>query len=296
MNRKCYTILTIVAVLLFVRDAVRGEELATRPRFRPAWDAIADSPRTEPTPLPGIVRPIRQVTMASPMEGMLMNVHVREGQHVHEGDVLATIDNRVAQAAVEVARVVADRSADLHHAREEVKFSESLLERLLALQSANAGSEFELLEARTRVEKARATVAAEEERQHSANRQLELELARLEAHHIRAPFDGQIVRIHAFPGTTLTRDDQLLTIIRLQELEVELHVPLTLYNQLEPERCYALIAGPPVNCRVQGRLTFVAPLVDAATQTFRSVFTLENRDQKLPAGFSVQLDMESLKR
>ncbi len=234
--------------------------------------------------------------MASPLEGMLMLVDVREGQHVHEGDVLAVIDNRVAQAAVDVARVAADRTADLQRAREEVKFSENLLERLLALKSANGGSDFELLEARTRVEQARATVAAEEEKQRQATGQLELEMARLEAHNIRAPFAGQIVRIHAYPGTTLTRDDQLLTIIRLEELEVELHVPLSLYQQLETGRSYPLIAGPPLNCRLQGELTFVAPLVDSATKTFRSVFTLANRDQKLPAGFSIQLDMEGLTR
>lgn len=225
-----------------------------------------------------------------------MTLQVQEGQLVHDGDVLATIDNRVAQASVDVARVAADRSADLQRAREELKFAEDLLNRLVALKTANGGSEFELLEARTRAEQARASVAAEEERQREAACQLELELARLEAHNIRAPFDGRILRIHVYPGTTLTRDDQLLTIVRLEELEVDLHLPLSLYDRLESGQSYSLIAGPPLNRRVPARLTYVAPLVDSATQTFRSVFTLDNREQKLPAGFSVQLDRESLTR
>ena len=206
------------------------------------------------------------------------------------------MDNRVVKAAVELARAASDRSADLQHAREELKLAESVVDRLNSLRSANAGSDFELLEARTRAEQARATVAAEQEKQRQARCQLDLELARLESHNIRAPFDGQVVRIHAYPGTTLTRDDELLTIIRREELEVELHVPLELHSQLEVGRLYGLTAGPPVNARLKGQLTFVAPTVDSATRTFRSVFTIDNHDQRLPAGFSVQLDTNRLHR
>ena len=296
MNRKCYAILTIVMVLPFVPEAARGENPTTGSRSALSVTGLSDYLPPELIPIPGIMRPIRQVTMASPMEGMLMVVHVREGQRVSAGDVLATIDDRVSQAAVNVAQAVADRTADLRNACEELKFSESLLERLLALKSANGGSDFELLEARTRVEQAQAAVASEEEGQRQAKRQLELEQARLEAHNIRAPFNGQVVRIFAYEGTTLTRDDQLLTIIRLDQLEAELHIPLDLHSQLEVGRSYGLIAGPPLNGRLQARLVFMAPLVDSATQTFRCVFTLDNLDQKLPAGFTVQLDMPSLTR
>jgi len=232
--------------------------------------------------------------MASPMEGMLMNLHVREGQVVRAGDVLATIDNRVDVAAVAVAQSAADCAANLRYAREELKLAESLLERLLALQSANAGSDYEVLEARTRVEKARATVAAEQEKQRQAQCHLELALARLESHNIRAPFDGQVIRIDAYVGSTLTRDDDLLTIIRLEKLEVELHLPLELYPRLEVDNSYTLIAGPPVNRKLNGRLTFIAPVVDSATQTFRGIFSVDNQDRSLPGGFAVQLDVTSL--
>jgi RND family efflux transporter MFP subunit len=174
--------------------------------------------------------------------------------------------------------------------------AQNLLDRLVKLRTANGGSEFELLEARTRLEQARATVASEQEKQRQAECQLQLERARLESHHIRAPFDGQVVRLHAYPGTTLTRDDDLLTLIRLEELEVEIHVPLEFYSRLKTGDYYRLLAGPPVNTRLSGQLMFVAPTVDSATKTFRAVFTIHNQDQRLPAGFAVQLDMDEFQR
>ncbi len=296
MKRKCYAILTIVLILPISRGETRGEDLTSRFRSDSTLAEGTVYPGDSLTALPGVVRPSQEVTMASPMEGMLMTMHVLEGQRVEANDVLATIDNHVAQAAVDLARAAADRKATLDHAREEFKLNESILKRLLALRSANGGTEFELLEARTRVEQARANVAAEQERQRQAKCQLKLEVARLESHNIRAPFDGQVVRIYAHPGATLTRDDDMLTLIRLEELEVDLHIPLAYYNQLEVGRSYRLIAGPPINTRLAGTLAFVAPTVDSATRTFRTVFTIHNQDRKLPAGFSIQLDTQDLHR
>jgi cobalt-zinc-cadmium efflux system membrane fusion protein len=245
--------------------------------------------------LPGVMKPSKQVTVSSPLEGMLMSLLVREGQQVGAGEILAVMDNRVSLASLNLARAAADRKADLQHAREELKLAADLLQRLQALKTANGGSEFELLEAVTRVEQARAMVAREEEAQRHAQCQLELEETRLETHNLRAPFAGQVVQVHAHAGSTLTRDDDLLTILHLDELEAQLHLPLTLYHQLEPGRDYTLLAGSPVNKPIQARLSFVAPTIDAATHTFRVVFTFRNQDQQLPAGFSVQLDTEHLR-
>ena len=60
-----------------------------------------------------------------------MALHVREGQQVTSDEVLATMDNRVVQAAVQLAHASAERTADLEHAREELELSENLLKRLL---------------------------------------------------------------------------------------------------------------------------------------------------------------------
>ena len=49
-----------------------------------------------------------------------------------------------------------------------------------------------------------------------------------------------------------------------------------------------------MNANVTGRLKYVAPVIDSATQAVRTVFALDNRDQKLPAGFPAQLDSHSL--
>jgi HlyD family secretion protein len=291
MSYHPHILLTIVLVLSPWSTRAAGED--QRGRFverQLSGNIPADGHPTEFLPLPGIVQPVNQVTMSAPLEGMLRELHVREGQRVEEGELLAVIDNRVAQAAVNAARAAADRSGERQQAYEDLKFAQEVLARQLVLKAANGGSEFELLEAQTRLEKAKAVLVSVEQDQVRAQQLLELEQARLEAHNIRAPFRGEIARLYAYPGTTLTRDDQLLTLIRVDELKAELHVALDFYQQLRVGVEYSLRAGPPVNHVVTGRLQYVAPVIDAASRTCRVVFTLDNHDQQLPAGFSVYLD------
>jgi multidrug efflux pump subunit AcrA (membrane-fusion protein) len=121
---------------------------------------------------------------------------------------------------------------------------------------------------------------------------LELERARLESHNIRAPFRGEVLRLQVQPGTTLTRDDPLATLICVDELRVELYIPLALYGQLRVGEDYPIIAGEPVNRTVTARLEFVAPVIDSATGAFRTVFAVKNEDLKLPAGFAAHLDTQ----
>ncbi|GAG09294.1 unnamed protein product, partial [marine sediment metagenome] len=66
-----------------------------------------------------------------------------------------------------------------------------------------------------------------------ARQNLSLEVARLESHNIRAPFDGQVVRIDATVGTTLSPADKFLTIVSLDSLSAELYLPLELFGELQ---------------------------------------------------------------
>jgi membrane fusion protein (multidrug efflux system) len=289
MNHKIFTLFGIGTIL-----GMQLMAMSSDPNAR-ASEALGESGKTSlsPTkwlPLPGIARPSREVAISAPLEGMLAEIRVREGQRVEQGEILAVIDNRVARASVSVAEAAADRTGEIQQAREEVRFSQIHLDRQQQLKVATGGSGFELLEAETRYEKAKAALQSAEQEQRRAQQTLELERARLESHNIRAPFRGEVLQLPVQPGTTLTRDDQLVTLICVDQLVVELYVPLALYGQLKVGQEYPLVAGQPVHRTVTGRLDFVAPVIDSATGAFRAVFAVNNEDLTLPAGFTVQLD------
>ncbi len=239
----------------------------------------------------GIARPCQRATMSAPLSGMLVEVLVGDGDNVKKGRVLAVMDNRVAMAAVRAAHATAERTADVEHSRHALALARSLFARHSSLKDLNGGAAFELEQAKAQRDQAEATLASALEAQMQARRNLEVEESRLEAHNIRAPFDGQVIRIETTVGTTLTLTDKLLTIICLDSLEAELHVPLELFGELQVGETYELAAFSPVDRSIRARLAFASPMIDTASKTFRCIFTIDNRDHRLPAGFGVRFDL-----
>jgi RND family efflux transporter MFP subunit len=251
--------------------------------------AVYGAPRSGLIPQ-GIARPCQRATMSPSLQGMLVQVLVNEGARVEKGEILAVMDNRVAQAAVNAARAAAERKAEIEHAKLALALARSLFARHSALQESQAGAEFELEQARVGRDQAEATLASAQEAQLQARRNLALEQARLESHNVRAPFDGQVVRVGATVGTSLTPADKFLTIVNLDSLEAELHLPLKLFDELQVGNTYQLTAFAPVNCPVPARLAFASPMIDPASKTFHCLFAIDNRAHQFPAGFGVRFD------
>jgi hypothetical protein len=56
-------------------------------------------------------------------------------------------------------------------------------------------------------------------------------------------------------------------------------------------KTFSLAAGKPVNAKLTGTVKTVDRVFDSASQTFRCVLSIDNADQKLPAGFVVTMEL-----
>jgi len=239
--------------------------------------------------LPGIAQPSRHVALAAPVNGVLMRVTVREGDVVEQGQLLAVMDNRIAEAELRLAEAVSQRVANVARAERELQLADNLLARLLKVRDRHAVSELEVDQARADRDKARAVLDQTREQQIEAGIKLDLARTRLEAHNVRAPFAGRVLGIDADPGQTINSDDTLMTLVNLDHLLAELYVPIQWYEQMVPGDTFQLAASAPVHRAIRARLVVRDPVIDAATRTFRCAFEIENGDNHLPAGFAVRL-------
>lgn len=252
-----------------------------------AWAETEDAVR-------GPTRPHRMAALAPQVDGVVREVLVQEGSAVRAGDVLVRLADDVPAARIGLARASAEAEGELRAAQVQHAEAQAVFARTQQAAVRGAATEWELRQARARVDATRAAAEAAEERRGVERQKLELELAAQQQHLIRAPFDGVVTRLDTVPGATLLRTDRPVTVADLAVLEAVIFVPAALWPRLRAGQDYALRLSEPVDRAVPARLRHLDPVMDVASGRFRAVFVIANPDGALPAGLEAELDLRSL--
>jgi RND family efflux transporter MFP subunit len=242
----------------------------------------------------GPLRPVRLVAVSPQNEGIVNVLRVTEGSRVSAGSVILELNDDVAQARVALARAAASAEGDLRQARLHHQEAQEVLARTQQASTRGAATEWEVRQARVRVEITKAVVVSAEERRAVEDQRLNLELAQANQSLIRAPFDGMVTRVDAVVGTFVTRGDRPFTIADLTVLEAVLFLPAEFWFRLRVGNSYALSVSEPISRKAEGLLRHMDPVMDAASGRFRAIFTNNNADMQIPAGLDVGLNLEEL--
>jgi RND family efflux transporter MFP subunit len=256
---------------------------------------VAAPARAQEDPLVrGPTRPQRLANLSPQSDGVVREVLVAEGDRVRAGDLLLRLDDEVQAARIGLARSAAEGDADLRQAQVQHQEAQAVLARTQQAAGRGAATDWEVRQARARVDVAKAAADGAEERRRTEQRRLELELAQAAQLVIRAPFDGVVTRIDTVPGATLTRADRPVTVADLEGLEAVLYVPAQAWAVLRIGQAYPLVLSAPVGGSVEARLRHMDPVMDAASGRFRAVFAIANPEGTIPAGLEAGLDLRAI--
>lgn len=237
----------------------------------------------------GFTQPSREVVLTAPVDGLLLEIGVEEDEAVSARQVVAQMDDRVEQARIDVAATIAKSEARIRSAEAGVRLAELELVRVQQMQRGAAANDMEVETAKARLDQARADLDLAQMDQAQAQATLKLEQAQAELLRLTAPFEGVLIDRDVEPGASLRVADPVARIVQLDPLEVDLPLPVALYDQMQVGRSYRLMAGPPVGGELVAELTRIRPEVDPASDTARFRFEIDNPGQRMPAGFTVWL-------
>lgn len=237
----------------------------------------------------GIARPYQVAELPSLVPGTIAAVHVQEGQFVRQGTALVMLDDRIPRARLAAATVEANLKGGLRRAEVEQRMAQSRLNRLRSALNLGAGAQFELEEAESLLEQATAAVEQQQDELKAAEANRQLAEAQLSQYTISAPFDGLITEVHRKSGA-VDPSQIVISMVNLDSLEVEMHLPSRLIGQVFRGQSVALKASPPISNIVTGSVMSASPVINSASNTFRCLIRIDNPNTQLPAGFSVVLD------
>jgi multidrug efflux system membrane fusion protein len=247
----------------------------------------------------GTVQAFQTVTVKSMVDGPLVSVAFKEGQDVHAGDVLARIDPRVYQAALDSAAAKkALDEATLANARLDLTRYQKLVQSNYATQQ--------------QADTAKATVAQLEAQVRQDQALIDTAQTQLSYTTITSPLDGKVgVRLVDMGNIVHATDTTgLLVITQLQPISVMFSLPQQNLPQVaaaqssaggrsEPEvMAYAqgtdAALGKPLDL---GTLTVLDNQIDPTTGTIKLKATFPNKASTLwPGGFvGVRLRVDTVR-
>ena len=224
----------------------------------------------------------RRVTLTALVDGQVIRVDAAMGDRVEAGQVLASMDNRAADARLQRAEAYLKQvEVQLEQARQRYR-------RVDQLARSGSVSDEQLEEARLNQEAV------------SALRDLaraDLRLARVETEwqQVRAPFDAVVVDKSTERGQWVEAGTKLFTLVALDNLEIEAHVDAVDSARVE--------LGQPVGIRCDAfpdrlwhsTLNWIGPSVereeDNRLNTFRVRLGLGDESPELLIGQQVDLEI-----
>jgi multidrug efflux system membrane fusion protein len=232
----------------------------------------------------GTVQTLRTVTVKSQVDGVMAQIHFREGEEVQAGDLLITLDRRPFENNLRIAR------ADLANTRAQADHAQAESARYQQLDQQQAISKEQLSQLLTDAESTKAQVQARE----AAVANAELQLGYTE---IRAPIAGRTGQLNLHEGALVKANDPgfaLVTINQLSPIAVAYAVPEASLAGLRTARAAGVVtvtASPHdgVGKSVEGRLEFIDNAVDPATGTIVLKAVFANADRALWPGQFVDI-------
>jgi multidrug efflux system membrane fusion protein len=226
----------------------------------------------------GTVQALFTVGIHAQVDGKLQEVFFKEGQRVSRGDVLAKIDPRLYQAALDAAKA--------HKALDEAALVAAVkdLSRFQALVLKNAETQQNVDLQQSKVDQTKASIAADDAA-------IETAQTNLDYTNIVASNDGRMGVRMVDPGNIVHAGDQgpIAILTQTEPITVTFTLPAQNLDDVRDAAARGTVevaAYDRNNTRLlaTGTLTTIDNLIDPTTATFRLKATFKNADEKLWPG------------
>ena len=313
--RSALVVLLVIAVLALTNCSNNAPVAAVSAPVAPVTVATVVQ-KTAPIDVDviGNVEAYETVSVKSQIGGILEKVSIQEGDYVHKGDLLFTIDRRPLEAQVKQgeAALAHDRAglrqaeANLRRDQSQEVFARSQAERYKQLYERKAVSKQDAEQYVTDADMKHETVAADEAAIETAKAAIAADQAVLDNANVQlsyttiySPVDGRLGNLNVKQGNVVKATDvELITINRLQPIYVTFSIPedrLTeVRKQMTAGRKLQVLASPEKDGDSgweTGDLTFIDNSVDPSTGAIKLKGTFQNANHTLWPGKFVRVTL-----
>jgi RND family efflux transporter MFP subunit len=217
----------------------------------------------------GTLQAKESAILSSQMVGRVTSVAVHEGDSVHAGELLVSLD--ATEAHSEVARAQANVVSSQHEvelAQTEANLANSTLARYQILRDRKSVSPQEFDEIQRKAQAASARTESAQAQLASVTAASTGSRTIADYAHIRAPFAGVVTARRVDPGTLATLGMPLLEVEKAGSLQLNVTVDESLLQTIQKSMTIPVVVADLPQPNIQGRIAEIDPAADPASRTF----------------------------
>ena len=217
----------------------------------------------------GTVRAAETSQLAAQMMGNIVELRVREGDHVQRGQVLAVIDDAQPRAGLDRA-TAADLAAqqETSVSESDLTLAEASFKRYQTLYDRKSVSPQEFDEIKARYHEAQARREMARAGQAQAKAALQQARTALGYTHIVAPFDGLVTEKKADVGTLASPGMPIFTVEDLRRYRLEATVNETDLRYVRQGQQMSVSVDALGDRELKGKVIEIVPAADPASRSF----------------------------
>lgn len=212
----------------------------------------------------GTLYPQQEITVTTEVAGRITQLPFKEGQLVHQNDLLIYLDDAVLQA-------------ELKKAKAAINLSQLKYERSKSLLTKGGGAQSEVDQALSELKINEANVAFAE--------------AQLQKTQVRAPFNGYISITKVDPGEYIAPGQAVTQLSDISTLKVDFRLPETYYQDLKPGQTVEVEVGERFSEKFIGKVLSIDPQIDIEGRSILLEAQIANADLKLRPGMFANVEL-----
>ena len=244
----------------------------------------------------GVIRAQEEVVVRSEFSGIVERIAVREGELVTQGQLLVELRNQRQKINLDLSRAgLAKADASVKEVQAVLDAADRELSRVKLAGSALPRKEME--EKEDQVLRLRANLQVQIASVAQAKEDVRLREHELAETRLTAPFGGTVTQILINRGDTLRPlETQILELVALEPLYAELLLPSGYVEKIrEGQKIRVDVESESIAHigRVDGKVIYVNPKIDAASRTFKVKIEIPNSNGRIRPGMLAQVRFES---
>ena len=228
-----------------------------------------------------VTTPSADVTLSFTQPGLIAEVKIVEGDRVEKGQLLVQQDDAIERAQFRQIEAQSKNTSQLQASEASLAQKRVDLQKIERAAARDAATELEVEHAKLEVRMAELSLEIAE-LEHAQN-QMKCEEAkiRVEKMALRSPIAGSIEKVEVEPGEGINALADVVRVVKTDPLWIDVPVPLGIGRQLTTGQNATVEFPDSPPASVQGSVTFVAAVADAASGTLRVRVEVPNRTGRL---------------